>query len=388
MASKPPQRPPGPGAIYRALGVEPIINGSTTMTALGGSLMPPEVLDAMRAAADSFVDLYELQAAVGQRIAALTRNEAAFVSAGAAAGLTLAAAVSIARKTADSVFRLEGMDGAPRAFVIQRRHRNPFDPLVELVGGHLREVADGDADALAAALDGRTAAVFFLAGALAAEETLPLEQVVAVAHARDIPVIVDAAAQLPPVDNLWRLTGVGADIVIFSGGKALCGPAGTGLVLGARRWVERFPRNAAPHEPREAIGRPMKVGKEELVGILAAVEWYLALDHGALAAHYEQTLDHFLSWGRGRADVTVTREPLGEAGQPIPRAHIALADRLRPRGAEILATLRAGPPRIDLLGAPDGLYVAPETLRPGEETLISARLGEVLDGLAASVRST
>jgi uncharacterized pyridoxal phosphate-dependent enzyme len=372
---------PERGSIYRRIGVEPIINGSTTMTYLGGSLMPPEVVEAMRQASECFVDLYELQEAVGRRIAELTRNEAAFVSGGAAAGLFLSAVVCMARDVADGVLRPSDLEGLPREFLIQRAHRIPYDPAIELAGAQLVEIGSegGTEEAdLERALGPRTAGILFVAGAHLAEGALPLDVVVRLAHGHDVPVIVDAAAQLPPAESLWGFTAAGADIVLFSGGKALCGPASTGLVLGRARYVERFAANAAP---QQRIGRPMKVGKEDLIGILAAVEWYLAQDHDALVRRYESMVEHVLAWARARSDVTAVRETPGQAGQPTPRARLTLAPDVAARRDEILERLRAGAPRVELLPAgADGLFVAPETLVPGEEAVVTARLANVLDG--------
>ena len=369
------------GDVYRRIGVEPIVNGATTMTYLGGSLMPPEVLDAMRQAAECFVDMYELQAAVGRRIAELTRNEAAFVSGGAAAGLFLSAAVCMARDTEDGILRLAELDGLPREFIIQRAHRIPYDASMELAGGRLVEIGSesGTSEAdLTAAIGPGTAGILYVAGAHRASGALPLEAVVRVAGQSDIPVIVDAAAQLPPVENLWAFGAAGADLVLFSGGKGLCGPASTGLVLGSRRYVERFERNAAP---RQRSGRPMKVSKEDLMGILAAVEWYLDLDHDALAAQYAAMVEHLVGWGRGRQDVDVTREALGEAGQPTPRALIRLLPPMASRRDEILVALRAHPPRVEPLPrGDDSFYLAPETLVPGEEEIVTQQLSAVLEG--------
>ena len=369
------------GDVYRRIGVEPIINGATTMTYLGGSLMPPEVVDAMRQASECFVDLYELQAAVGRRIAELTRNEAAFVSGGAAAGLFLSAAVCMALDTEEGILRPADFDGLPRDFIIHRAHRFPYAPAIELAGGRLVEIGSETATAeadLAKAIDPATAAILYVAGAHRATGALPLEAVVRVARRRDIPVIVDAAAQLPPVENLWRFSEAGADLVLFSGGKGLCGPASTGLVLGSRRYIELFERNAAP---RQRIGRPMKVGKEDLIGILAAVEWYLRQDHEALAAQYEAMVAHLVAWGRDRTDVDVVRDTRGEAGQPTPRALIRLLPPIAARRDEILVALRAHPPRVELLPeGDDSLYLAPETLVPGEQAMVSDRLGAVLEG--------
>jgi uncharacterized pyridoxal phosphate-dependent enzyme len=369
------------GDVYRRIGVEPIVNGATTMTYLGGSLMPPEVVEAMRQASECFVDLYELQAAVGRRIAELTRNEAAFVSGGAAAGLFLSATVCMARDTEDGILRPAEVDGLPRDFNIHRAHRIPYDPAIELAGGRLIEIGSetGTTEAdLAQAIGPGSAGILYVAGAHLAAGVLPLEAVVRVARQRDIPVIVDAAAQLPPVENLWGFSEAGADLVLFSGGKGLCGPASTGLVLGPRRYIERFERNAAP---RQRIGRPMKVGKEDLIGILAAVEWYLRQDHEALAARYEAIVEHLVDWGRERADVNVVRDTPGQAGQPTPRALIRLLPPLAGRRDEILAALRAHPPRVELLPeGDDSLYLAPETLVPGEEGIVTGRLSAVLDG--------
>src|SRR4051812_32582921 len=367
------------GDIYRRLGVEPIVNGRSTFTILGGSLMPPVVLDAMRDAAASFVDLVELQAAVGRRIAERTRNEAAFVSGGAAAGLFLAAAAAMLRDTDDGLLRVGDDRDVPRDFVIHRGHRIPYELAIGLAGGSL--VAIGSAtgtlpEELDRALGTDTAAVIYVPKSDLAAQVLPLDTVVAAAGRHGVPVIVDAAAQLPPMENLWRFTEAGADLVVFSGGKALCGPASTGLVLGSRRFVERVAINAAP---LQRLGRPMKVGKEDLIGILAAVEWYVSLDHDAEMRRYEAAVAHIVEWGRGRGDVAVTRIPYGEAGQPTPRALVRVLAGSAARDA-LHEALLAAPPRVDLLAhAADGLSVAPETLLPGEERIVTERLTALLD---------
>ncbi len=367
------------GEVYRRLGVEPIVNGRSTFTILGGSLMAPPVLEAMRQAAGSFVDLVELQAAVGRRIAELTRNEAAFVCGGAAAGLFLSAAAAIVRDTDDGILRLDELDGRPRDFVIHRAHRIPYDQAIGLAGGRLVEIGrhEGTDEAeLVSTLGPSTAAVVYVPKAHLAPAVLPLETVVRLARPFGVPVIVDAAAQLPPPENLWRFSEAGADVVLFSGGKGLCGPAGTGLVVGRARFVERLAANAAP---LQRLGRPMKVGKEDIVGLLAAVEWYLAQDHEALGRRYEDMVERIVRWGRGRNDVVVERLAMGEAGQPTPRAWVRLSSGSAAARDAVLAELRASPPRVDLLADDEsGFYVAPETLLPGEEDVVVDRLDEVL----------
>jgi uncharacterized pyridoxal phosphate-dependent enzyme len=375
------------GAVYRRIGVEPIVNGSTTMTRLGGSLMPADVVEAMRLAGECFVDLVELQEAVGRRIAALTRNEAAFVSGGAAAGLFLAAVACMARDTEDGVLRPHAPGPRPREFVIHRAQHYPHEESIELAGGRLVEVGSKSGtseDELRAILEPETAGILFVAGSPWATGALPLEVVVRVARERSIPVIVDAAAQLPPPDNLWAFTGAGADLVIFSGGKGLCGPASTGLVLGASELVARVAANASPHE---RMGRPMKVGKEDLIGILAAVEWYLAQDHAAIALRYERMVAHLVEWGADRTDVEVTRDYPGEAGQPTPRARIRLRGVLAEERDRVMAELMATPPRIAVEpSGSDAMHVAPETLLPGEEVIVGDRLAGILDTAGVGAR--
>jgi len=376
------------GAIYRRLGVEPIVNGRSTFTILGGSLMAPPVLDAMRQAAEVFVDLIELQAAAGRRLAELTRNEAAYVTGGAAAGLFLSAAAAIARRTDDGILRPD--DGAqPREFVIHAAHRIPYDQAIGLAGGTLVEIGDLTAtseEELARALRPSTAAVLYVPKSHLASSVLPLDTVVGMARALDVLVIVDAAAQLPPPDNLWRFGEAGADVTLFSGGKGLGGPASSGLALGRAAFVDRLAANAAP---QQRLGRPMKVGKEDIVGLVAAVEWYLAQDHAALGRQYEAMVRRIVEWGTDRDDVEVRRVPFGEAGQPTPRAWITLVDGTTATRDALLTALRATPPRVDLLPDDDvGFFVAPETLVPGEEDVVLARLDAELQALRSAAPSS
>jgi D-glucosaminate-6-phosphate ammonia-lyase len=383
-----------PGAIYRELGVEPIINGNATLTMLGGSLMPPEVLSAMREAAECFVDLVELQGEVGRQIAALTRNEAAFVCPGAAAGLVLASIACMTRKLGRQLVDLHDLEDAPREFVLQSLHRNPYDPALELAGGKIVEIgsrAGTSFQDLDEALSEQTAAVVFVPNwpitnwpvgtddSHLVERALPFKDVVELAHSREVPVIVDAAAQLPARENLWRFTAEGADLVIFSGGKGLRGPASSGLILGRRDLIDRIAANSAP---LHGIGRPLKVGKEEMIGLLYAVQWYLNQDQDAVQRRWEAVVQHLVDWGNGRDDVTVVRDAVGPDGQPIPRAHIRLAGALATKRDEILARLRAGTPRIALAAARrDGIWVNPQLLQVGEEQQISAAVGRVLEEL-------
>ena len=368
------------GAIYRRLGVEPIINANATETILGGSLLRPEVVDAMAQAADSFVDLVELEDRVGERLASITRNEAAFVCGGAAAGLFLTAAACMTRGVDDGILRFEDLAALPREFIIHPGHLVPYVSAVELAGGVLVEVGSTDGTnqrALEDAISDRTAGVLVIAGAHLAAGTLPLATVIAVAHAQGIPVIVDAAAQIPPVSSLWEFSAAGADFTILSGGKGLRGPASTGLIVGPEPGIRRCAANAAP---LHRVGRPMKVGKEDLIGILTAVETALADDEAATIEGYERVVRHVIDWGNARTDVDVIREVPSEAGQPMPRARVSMRGATAAQRDVVIADLRAGRPRISVRPAgTDGIYVNPQTMLDGEVESVCRRLAAILD---------
>ncbi len=189
----------------------------------------------------------------------------------------------------EAVERMPVLDGLKTEIVIQRSHRNVYDRHFLLTGAHFVEIGNATGtrpDELAAALGPHTAAVAFLIHPVRVPPgALSLSEVLRVAHERGVPVIVDAAAQLPPVENLWRFTEEGADLVVFSGGKDLGGPQSSGLVVGREDLI------AACHmhgSPRAAIGRPMKVGKEEIAGLVVAIERYVALDHEQRRQQFEQ----------------------------------------------------------------------------------------------------
>lgn len=365
---------------YADLGVRPVINAAATLTRLGGSLMPPPVLEAMRAGAESFVDLVELQRGVGQRIAHLTQNEACYISSGAAAGMAIAIAGCIAGRDPDSIHRLPLVEGPPPEVVVHRAHRTGYDQAARQTGARLVEIGDASATQLSeleAALSPRTACVLYFAGAHYAQGALSLEEVIATAHAHGVPVLVDAAAQVPPIANLWRFTReLGADAAIFSGGKGLRGPQSSGLVLGRPDIVEACVPNGPPNH---SLGRPMKVGKEELLGILAAVEWSLQQDESAILAGYEVVVKRWIDGLSGLPGVTVERGYPSEAGQPHGRAIVRLGPTSPLSQADLIAALWAADPRIAVGEvAPDAIALNPQTLEPGEDQVVLDTLRRLL----------
>jgi len=359
----------GTGAALRALGLRPVINAAATLTRLGGSLMAPGVVAAMTEGSRHFVDLPALQRAVGERIARLTNNEAAYVSSGAAAGIVVSVAACLAGTDPGRIAGFPSLHGFEKTEVIvQRAQRNGYDYAIRQTGATLVEI-DGTAEALDSTITDRTGAVVVFAGERLAAGALPTERVIEIAHRHNVPVIVDAAAQIPPISNLWHFTrDLGADIAIFSGGKGLRGPQSTGLVLGRAGLIEGCIANGSPNA---SIGRPLKVGKEELFGILAAVERSLAQDEPATIARYEEIVAGWLTGLQDLPGVAVERAFPSEAGQP----HAWLIVRLG-KGAvldrdTVVAALWDCDPRIAVwpLGE-DGFALNPQTLEDGEDVIV------------------
>ena len=367
--------------VYDDLKLKTVINGSATLTELGGSLMPMPVIRAMMEAARSYVDLREMQRVVGEQIAKMTANEAAFVTTGAAAGIYLTAAACMAGTDPEKAARLPDAFGMKSEFVVQRPAVTEHDHLLRRAGGTIIAAGTPERTTLAdleEAFTKRTAALFLAPKGDGPPGAVPVKEAVAAAKERGVPTIVDAAAQLPPVANLWRFTvDYGADAAIFSGGKGLCGPQSTGIVLGTPALAEACAYHSSPNA---RIGRTLKVGKEELAGIWAAVREYILLDHEAQLQQYEQQVQKAIDSMEGLEGVEAVRDFPSEAGQPMPRALIRIdAEAVGATSGEVLAELRAGTPPILLSEAPgNGLYVNPQTLRLGEEQIVANRLRRIL----------
>ncbi|MCC6629612.1 MAG: aminotransferase class V-fold PLP-dependent enzyme [Chloroflexi bacterium] len=368
-------------ARYEDLGVRRIINATARLTRLGGSLMSEPVLAAMREAAGSYVDMHALQAAVGQRLATLTRNEAAYVCTGASTGLFLATLACMTGGDLQVIAGLPHRRPSRHEVIVHRAHRIPYLPAVELAGATLVEIGNVNqtlAGELETAMSEQTAAVLYIAGEHLSRGALPLSEVVRLAHARGLPVIVDGAAQLPPVENLWRYTrDLGADLAVFSGGKDLRGPQSSGFVVGRPDLIAACAANGAPHQ---RLGRPMKVGKEEMMGLLTAVELYIVQDHAARLAGFEATVQFWCDRLGALPGVTAERAFPNEAGQPTPRLHLRFDPaRAGLTGEQVRQALWEGEPGIVVTPAgPDGIFITPDTIDPGEEQIIADRLTAVL----------
>src|SRR5437667_12722546 len=261
---------------FRELGVRPFINAAGTYTAMTASLMPPEVMEAINYASKHYVMLDELHDKVGGRIAAMLHCEAAMVTSGAASALTLGTAAVLTGTDRQKIVDLPNLAGMKSEVIIQKSHRFGYDHAVRNCGVRLVEVES--AEDLERAVTDRTAMMLFYNNNNS-EGRIQDEAFVLLGKKHRIPTLNDAAADVPPVENLWKYTKMGFDLVAFSGGTGLRGPQSAGMLLGRKDLLTAARLNAPPNG--NTIGRGMKVNKEEMIGLLAALELYLAKDHAA-----------------------------------------------------------------------------------------------------------
>ncbi len=371
--------------IYAELGVKKVINAAGTYTMVGGSRMSERTLDAMREAARSHVVIKELQAKAHERLASITKNEAAFVTNGAACGLHIAGAAAIARHCGRPHASLSAEQIARCEIVVHRAHRNPYDWAVRLLGAKLVEIGFPNTilptipQDLELAITENTAAIYYFFmpdGGWIAPGALSLQETLEVAGRFNIPVIVDAAAQLPPLENLWKITGQGASACVFSGGKDLRGPQASGLVVGKKDFMDWV---AATAFPTYGVGRMFKLGREEIVGLLSAVEEYVETDHDARKIWSEEQIEKMRGALIESPAVTVERVYPNEAGQPIPQMVVRFKkiDKELPEtvSAYVLRRLKEGEPSIFTMACgDDGIFINPMTLREDELAVIARRI--------------
>jgi L-seryl-tRNA(Ser) seleniumtransferase len=339
----------------------------------------------MREASTALVNLDELNEAAGAAIARMLGAEAAFVTAGASSGLILQAAACIAGSDPAKVTRLPDTRGMRNEIILQRAHRFAYDQAYRVAGGVLVEIGLARRTQpfeLEAAITEHTAAVAYLVSPFTSPPgTLSLEQVVAIAHARGVPVIVDAASMLPPRENLTKFLRLGADLVSFSGGKGIRGPQSTGILAGRRDLVRAAALNASPNQ---ALGRAAKTSKEEICGLVVALECFMAEDEKAEMKRYTDTCTtvvEALADIRGLR-VVVEQDPVNRV---IPHAVVYFTpDWAGPSGHAVQVALAQGDPHIYVQqGAHQGGYVDeiavdPINLQPGDEAIVAARLREEL----------
>jgi L-seryl-tRNA(Ser) seleniumtransferase len=365
--------------MYESLGVRRVINAAAAQTVLGGSIMPEPVLAAMHEAGRQFISLPELHDRVAERIAELTRNEAACVTAGAAAGVLVASATCLVRDQIDRVTELPDTSSFPRNEIIAwKSQHNGFLSAVRETGATLVEIGPGR-EALEAAITDRTAGILWFAGTVFTEGALPLNEVIRIGKERGVPVVVDAADQVPPAANLWRFTTeMGADLAIFSGGKGLRGPQSSGIIVGRADLIRACRANSGPYH---SIGRPAKVGKEEFIGLLTAIELAVTMDETAETERYHETVDQ---WQRELADLPgyrLEQVPTSHIGQPIPRLVIRATPSAPLDRDALIAALWEQDPRIAVLPhETDAIALNPHLLEPGDAGLVAQGLLTAITG--------
>jgi len=372
-------------SVYTRLGIRPVIHASGTTTRYGGSLMRPETIEVMREAAQALVNIDELNEAAGAAIARMLGAEAALVTAGSAAGLVLQAAACITGDDPGRIARLPDVTGLRHEFVIQRAHRFSYDQSYRVPGGALVEIGLGRRTMpyeLENAIGPCTAGVVHLVSPFTSPPgTLPFEDVCRIAHARRVPVLVDAASMLPPRENLFRYLRGGADLVIYSGGKGIRGPQSTGILAGRRDLIRAAALNASPNQ---AIGRAAKTSKEEIVGLVNALELFLAEDEKAEMEHYRDVCTGIAD---ALGDIPGLRAVVEQdsVNRVLPHAVIYFEPSWTgPTGRAVQQALAAGDPHIYVQQGPhqggyfDEIAIDPINLQPGDDLVLVRRLREEL----------
>ena len=358
--------------VYARLGIRPVINGVGVVTVLGGSIMPPEVVAAMEEASRHFVPLIDLQKAVGARIAELLHVPGAMVTCGAASAISVATSACISRGDSSILQRLPDTAGIRHEIVQQKAHRSGYEAQMLMAGAKIVWVETRRE--LDAAINDKTAMMFFLNKA-DLDGQIKRDEWVRAARERGVPTLNDAASDATPRENLWKYVQDGFDLVIFSGGKALLGPQSSGLLLGRKDLIDAAIPCMSPHG---GIGRGMKVGKEEMAGLLAAVERYLKVDHAAEMRELEDRVKFMM-------------QTLGKIQGLTPARHVPVIANLVPHltlewdeaarklsSTQVVKMLQDGDPPIHVQRPGDGkLLISVWMMRAGEHRIVTRRLQEI-----------
>ena len=362
-----------------------MINGYGSVTILGGSIMSSQVVEAMVEAGRQYISLPELHEKAGARIAEVTGAEAAFISAGAASGMLLAGAACLTGCDRHAMEGLPEVGDRPNQFVISMVDQHYYiHQGFRVCGGTLVKVGTDQSVApadYAQAISERTAALVFFLGKQPKQQ---LPEIIQIAHGHDLPVIVDAAAQLPPRSHLTEITRMGADLVVFSGGKGLGGPQSSGLVLGRKDLVRACRLNSAPNS---AIGRGMKVGKEEIAGLVRAVEIFMEQDEESILREWEEHCHTIAGAIQGIQGVRVEdlppwAVPEGGAHPPAsPLLRIHFDEQFPLKAREVQRVLEESEPPIMVDFSEDSLTIVPMTLQDGEAETVGTRLREILTAI-------
>jgi len=378
--------------VYARLGVKPIINAGSWLTALGGSLMAPEVLRAMEEASTAFVDLRALQAAAGEVLARACGAESGFVTGGAAASNLLMAAACMTGDDPSKIDQLPNSSGMKNEVVLFDGHGNHYDSNYEIAGATIvRWGSSGPDDSggsgtgsiqdqLEAAFSDQTCAMAWIAAPFM-RDPMPFKEAAAIARELGIPVIVDAAAEVPPADNLTRFITEGADMVGYSGGKGIGGPQGSGMLVGREDLVlAAYENHLNSRGTRAGVGRSAKASKEDIVGLVTALQIFTDSDHEAVRAGWRAGAEHIVERLGNIDGLRIVLED-GDPNRQGPQAVIYFeSDWDGPDPGDVRAALLAGDPAIHVGagGYGDEINIVMVNVQSGEERIIAERLEEIL----------
>ncbi len=367
-AAKAPKRD-----FFKELGVTPVINASVTMTFLSGSLMLPEVLEAINSTSHDFANMYQLQDKVGARIAEMLHVEAAMVTSGAACAMVLGTAAAITGKDEQKIKLLPNLPGPRPEVIMQKTHRYLFDQAITTTGAKIIEV-EGPAQMEKAINQNTVMALSFNA---AESSSVTHQDFVAIAKKHNIPTFLDAAADVPPVENLFKFQKIGFDLVTFSGGKMMHGPQSAGILFGRKDLIEAARLN---HSPNEApIGRPMKVNKEEMFGMYAALKSYLERDH---KKEWQDWLTRIKTIAAQLTPLPTLKTETFIAPGPanaFPSLNVTWDQaRIKISPQDVLKKLQEGTPSIVANGDEKILNIGVVLLRPDQINIVAGRVKEIL----------
>ena len=386
-AESPATPPPAQGVdYYQKLGVATFINAAGTYTVLSASTMPDEVQAAIALASQHPVNLIELQNAAGAYLANRLKCGGAIVTSGAAGALTVGTAACVTLGNKDAILNIPtDMAGLKNEIIVQKTHRYDYDHALRNCGTRFVEVET--LDDYEKAFNDKTVMCHFFNAAEGGK--ISREDWIRVAHQHNVPCFNDAAADVPPISNLWNYTQMGFDLVAFSGGKGLRGPQCTGLLLGRKDLIEAAKQNNSPYS--NTVGRGMKVAKEEIVGLVAAVDWFLSQTDAGLEAEFQKRAD--LIAAKLKSLPTVKAQTfIPEVANHVPHLLITYdPNRIKLSATEVMEKLRTGKPRIELNpgtggapasaglpGGPNTIIVGVWMLKPGEDAIVADRLYNTL----------
>lgn len=358
---------------FKELGLRTFINAAGTYTSMTGSLMPKEVIEAISYGASEYVNLDELQDKVGERIAELLNCEYATVSSGAFGAMSIGMAGVMCGMDTKKVKQLPNTDGLKNEVILQESHTIGYAQALTNVGAKLVKVKT--AKQLEKAITNKTVMLWFL-NANTEQGDIKWEEFVALGKKHNIPTFNDCAADVPPVENLFRFTKMGFDLVAFSGGKGLRGPQSAGLLLGKRKYIEAARLHTPPRG--ETIGRGMKVNKEEVLGMLAALEMYLKKDHKSEWKMWESQIQ-LISDSATSIDGVKSEIHVPKHANHVPSLRIKWNQKLvKISPDEVRKKLREGHPSIQTVGDSKTMGITTWMMVPGQERIVAKRVKEIL----------